>query len=232
MGRAFPEVPQVTPHLAGIGPDPTVLADDHGRIVVLRRIDARISERLSRSTAVDFGGWCACSDFQMTARQAHRATIRGTVSWALSIGDAILAGDRDPIDALCAQTHGYRLMNVKIVDIERWTSGGFVRGSVEAEGIGDDAGRLIRIEIQNENLVALEEGRVLASVPDLIVIVDEVNALPIATEALRYGQRVWVVALPCDSVWRSTAGLALAGPRAFGYEFDYEPVEDLVRAAA
>lgn len=32
--------------------------------------------------------------------------------------------------------------------------------------------------------------------------------------------------IPCPAVWRSAAGLALAGPRAFGYEVEYSPVEE------
>ena len=119
----------------------------------------------------------------------------------------------------------------KISDVERRTTKGFVRGSVVVEGLGDDSGRLIRLELQNENLVALEQGRVRASVPDLITVLDSETAEAIATERVRYGQRVTVIALRCDPVWRTERGLQPAGPRAFGYDFDYVPVEELARAA-
>jgi DUF917 family protein len=101
---------------------------------------------------------------------------------------------------------------------------------VVIEGLGDDAGRLIRLELQNENLVALERGRVLASVPDLISVLDSETADAIATERIRYGQRVVVIAFPCDPVWRTDRGVAVTGPRAFGYDFDYVPVEELASA--
>jgi DUF917 family protein len=35
---------------------------------------------------------------------------------------------------------------------------------------------------------------------------------------------VAVVGAPCDPRWRSPAGLAIVGPRYFGYSFDFEPV--------
>jgi hypothetical protein len=38
---------------------------------------------------------------------------------------------------------------------------------------------------------------------------------------------VSVLAFPCDPIWRTDAGLALAGPRAFGYDIDYVSVEAL-----
>ena len=64
--------------------------------------------------------------------------------------------ERSPVDALLADVGGYRLISGKISDVERRTTSGFVRGSVLVEGLGDDAGRLVRLELQNENLVALE----------------------------------------------------------------------------
>ncbi|GGV56579.1 hypothetical protein GCM10010277_58010 [Streptomyces longisporoflavus] len=42
-------------------------------------------------------------------------------------------------------------------------------------------------------------------------------------EGLRYGLRVSVFAARCDPRWTTPAGLALAGPRCFGYEVDYLP---------
>jgi hypothetical protein len=49
----------------------------------------------------------------------------------------------------------------------------------------------------------------------------------VTTERLRYGQRVSVIAFPCDPIWRGSRGIELAGPRAFGYDFEYVPVERL-----
>jgi DUF917 family protein len=154
------------------------------------------------------------------------------VSFAIRIGETILEGRDDPVGALVDELGAFRLVAGKVVDVERRTTGGFARGSATVEGLGRDARRVVRIEIQNENLVALEDGRVLASVPDLISVLDSQTADAITTERLRYGQRVTVIAFPCHPLWRSDAGLELAGPAAFGYGFDYVPVEELHARAA
>jgi len=52
----------------------------------------------------------------------------------------------------------------------------------------------------------------------------------IATERIKYGQRVVVIAFGCDPVWRTEQGISITGPRAFGYDFDYLPVEELAGA--
>jgi uncharacterized protein len=233
MGRAFPLIPQVTMHLAGIDPNPGVMTDERGNVLVFTAISGEWMERLERSAAVEFGGAGAATEYTMTVAQARDgATVRHTFTLAIRIGDALNSAVGDPLGALVAVTGGFPLMSGKITDVERRTTKGFVRGSAVVEGLGDDVGRLLRLEIQNENLVALEQGRVLASVPDLITVLDSETADAIPTERLRYGQRVTVIAMPCAPIWRSAFGLEMAGPRAFGYDFDYVPVEELAGASA
>ena len=232
MGRAFPEVPQVTMYLAGIPPSPAVMTDERGNLVVFQAISGHWMERLERAAAVEFGGAASSTEFSLTAAQARTATVRNSVSLAIRIGEAVAHAEGSPVAALIAEIGAFRLLSGKVSDVERHTTSGFVRGSVVVEGLGDDAGRLLRLELQNENLVALERGRVLASVPDLISVLDSETADAIVTERIAYGQRVTVVAFPCDPVWRTGQGIEVAGPRAFGYEFDYVPVEERAGARA
>jgi len=232
MGRAFPEVPQVTMHLAGISPSPAVMTDERGNLVIFQTISGHWMERLERAAAVEFGGAASSTEFSLTAAQARGATVRDSVTLAIRLGEAVSRADGDPVAALIAEVGAFRLVTGKVLDVERRTTSGFARGSVVIEGLGEDAGRLIRCELQNENLVALERGRVLASVPDLISVLDSETADAIVTERIAYGQRVTVIAFACDPVWRTEQGIMLTGPRAFGYEFDYLPVEELAGATA
>src|SRR5581483_4675556 len=187
MGRAFPEVPQVTMEVAGVSPSPAVMTDERGNVIIFEGIDGHWMERME------------------------------------------LAAPRDPVASLVETLDATVLLEGKIVDVERRISGGFVRGSATIEGLGSQAGRILRLEIQNENLIALEDGEVRATVPDIITVCDTQTATAIHTERLRYGQRVTVIAFACDPIWRTPAGLELAGPRAFGYDLDYVPVEAIWR---
>ena len=232
MGRAFPEIPQVTMEIAGISASPAVLADERGNRLAITAADGAWMERIERTLSVEFGGRASGTEYSLTAAQARTATVRGSVSLAIKIGEAVAHAEGSPVAALIAEIGAFQLLTGKVSDVERHTTKGFVRGSVVVEGLGDDAGRLLRLELQNENLVALERGRVLASVPDLISVLDSETADAIVTERIAYGQRVTVIAFPCDPVWRTARGIEIAGPRAFGYEFDYLPVEELAGARA
>jgi DUF917 family protein len=226
MGRAFPEVPQVTMEIMGIPPGPSAMTDDRGTVISMQPISGAWSERIARQISVEWGGRAASAEYLLTAGEARTATVRGSVSGAIRIG-AALSGSDDPLAALVEEVQGRILITGKLTDVDRRLTGGFVRGSVIVEGLGAEQGRLVRVEIQNENLVALEDGQVRASVPDIITVLDTQTGEAIHTETLRYGQRVSVIAFACDPIWRTPRGLELAGPRAFGYDFDYVALEEL-----
>lgn len=226
MGRAFPEGPQVAMHVAGLSPAPAFLVDEHGNVVTLEPVDGDWYERLARTVTVAFGGSASGADFVMTAETARGATVRGSVTRAIEIGRARREAG---VDGVLAATRGLRLIGGKVTEVDRRTTGGFARGEVVVAGTGEDRGREVRLHVQNENLRAADGDRLLAVVPDLITILDETTGTAIPTERVRYGQRVVVVGIPCDPLWRTEAGLAVAGPAAFGFTDRYRAVEELVR---
>jgi len=114
------------------------------------------------------------------------------------------------------------------VDVERRTTGGFARGVVKIEGFDEYSGNTLEVHIQNENLVAIKNGDVVASVPDLITILDLETAVPITTESVKYGQRCFVIGIPCSEMWRTEKGLEVAGPKYFGYDVEYKPIEEIM----
>src|SRR5215831_19427099 len=133
MGRAFPEVPQVTMHLAGIPVSPAVMTDERGNLVVFRTISGHWMERLERAAAVEFGGAASSAEFSLTAAQARGATVRNSVSKAIRIGEAIAGAKGSPVAALIAELGAFSLISGKISDVERRTIKGFARGSVVVE---------------------------------------------------------------------------------------------------
>lgn len=226
MGRAFPELQMLTPHIFGMSGCPAVITDERLQTIIFNTLDNKWLEKLVRNCVATLGGSACGGLYPMTAIEARGPIIEGTVSLSARIGETIRSNADDVLAAISAVIPLYRLGTGKVVDIERQTSGGFVRGSAVIEGTGDDKGRLFRLEFQNENLVLLEDGEPLATVPDIITLLDFHTAQGIVTEGIRYGQRISIVAFPSPGVWTSAAGLETVGPRAFGYAFDYVSVEE------
>ena len=226
MGRAFPELQMLTPHIFGMSGSPAVITDERLQTVVFDTLDNRWLEKLARNAVATFGGSACGGLYPMTAAEARQPMIEGTVALSVRIGEAISVSSDDVFEAIRQVIPLFHLGAGKVVDVERRTAGGFVRGSAIIEGFGRDKGRLFRLEFQNENLVVIENGEPLATVPDIITLLDFHTAHGIVTEGIRYGQRVNIVAFPSPVEWTSPEGLATVGPKAFGYFFDYESVEE------
>ncbi len=236
MGRAFPELPMVTFNVHGIPACPLALANEHGEFHILGGArSAKAAEAMARQMVVHMGGGAGISCYPLDGAQAKRAAIPGTLTLALEIGRAIRRGRRrgDPFAALLGYLrttdyyrHAKTLFDGKIVDIVRETTRGFAVGRLRIRGFGDHRGDL-EVVFQNENLVARLDGRTRAIVPDLICVLDRETAEPITTEGIRYGQRVRVIAASVPPIMRSAEALQVFGPRAFGIDEDFQPIEAL-----
>ena len=110
------------------------------------------------------------------------------------------------------------------MDLERRTTAGFARGTLTIEGLDSWAGETMVIEFQNENLIARQDGEIVCTVPDLICAVATDLGEPITTELMRYGLRITIIGFPSPALWATPEGLAVVGPRAFGYDTDYTPL--------
>lgn len=232
MGRAFPELQMVTFHLYGVPATPMVMADEKGNTIILETINNFWTESLARNATVVMGGSVMLSIYPMTGKILKEAGIKNIVSYSAKIGRVIREARQrgeSPVKALLEATGGFELFKGKVVDVLRRTEGGFVRGEAKIEGLEEYKGEVLKVKFQNENLVAIRGDRIVASVPDLICIVNLETAIPITTEGLKYGHRVFVLGIPCDEKWRTPKGLETVGPRYFGYDLDYVPVEVLAQ---
>ena len=231
MGRAFPELQMVSMSMFDVRACPMAMADDKGNALVLNTIDNLSTEKFARVITVEMGGAGMIALYPMTGAQAKRAILRGSLSLITNIGRIIgseQAANRNPADRLAKALDGMRLFEGRVTDVDRRTEGGFARGQASIEGLDAYQGRMLTLKFQNEFLMAeQEDGTPCAMTPDLICLLDLETGQPITTEQMAYGYRVIVFGLPCDPKWRSDHGLALVGPKYFGYDTPYQPIETI-----
>ena len=231
MGRAFPELQMVTFSIGGITTCPMALTDEKGNNVIFNAIDNKWTEELARSVTMGCGGAVSVALYPMTGAQLKEYGVKNIVTRSQKLGEAIrtvkdCGEDKTPEEHFFEFTEGYKLFKGKISDVLRETRSGFNFGKVMLEGIGEYKGHEAFIEFQNENLLANVDGKIVATTPDLICLVDAETFSPVTTDALKYGKRVYAVGLKCFEMWRSQKGLELVGPRYFGCDTDYIPVEE------
>ena len=223
MRRAFPQIEMTVFTLHGIMAAPLSIADDKGNMCVFEATTNQKAEALARAAVVELGMANAISCYPMTVRDVRRAGIHGSITYCTEVGRRlaqIKQGAEGAWPELLDYTDAALIFSGKVIDIDRRTTEGFARGTVVLEHL-TDATRTMRVEIQNENLIAFEDGRAVVTVPDLLCLLDYESADPMTTESLAYGQRLNVLAMPSAPEWHRDGMLELVGPRAFGYDIDY-----------
>lgn len=230
MGRAFPELQMVTFTIGGMDASPMALTDEKGNSVIFRTITNKWTEELARAVTMSCGASVSVSLYPMSGAQLKQYGVKNIVTRSEQLGKAVRnlknCAQGTPEENFFKASEGYKLFKGKIADVLRETRGAFNFGKVMLEGIGEYKGKQAFVEFQNENLLASVDGEILATVPDLICLVDTETFFPITTDALKYGKRVYVVGLKCYELWRCDAGLELVGPKYFGCNTDYIPVEE------
>ena len=228
MGRAFPELQMVLPTLYGVTSSPLAYSDEKGNVGVLRTVDNAWGERIIRVAAVEMGCSIMLSGFHMSGATAKKALVADSLSLCVNVGKGIVDARAEKVDAVERATDilgGRVLYGGKVTDVERATTAGFARGRATIE----EDGRTLTLLFQNEHLIAELDGEVLATTPDLIMVLDHETGEPVTTEGLRYGQRVRVIAAPADERWHSPAAIEMVGPRYFGYDLEPHRFDGSVR---
>ncbi|AIJ21212.1 MULTISPECIES: DUF917 domain-containing protein [Amycolatopsis] len=216
-GRALPNLDQTVFTLARLPVTPMVLADALIGTVIIDAREAAQAERLARAGAVAMGGWALVGFAPQRARDLDRFAIRNSISLAKGVGKLLR---RKKLDELLDTYGGRILFRGTIVETDRRYGNGYGRGTLVLQH-AEDSERFLHVEFQNEYYLAVENGELRASVPDVICLLSSPGMNPLRTEHVRNGLTVTVLALPCAPAWRTSAGLGLAGPRAFGYDVDY-----------
>ena len=230
MGRAFPEAQMTSFAIAELQMFPLTLADIRDNEVIISRAASwKWMERISRKACTEVGSIAATCKAPRTGKEVKDHGILYSVTKAIAIGRSVQQARRrhdDPIAAVLELTGGMELFGGKIVDIDRRTTEGFLRGSARIDGLDGDRGHHFELEFQNEFAIGLLDDEPRVTVPEIICVMDSLSGEAIGTETLRYGQRVTVVALPAPEILMTEKGLEYVGPRAFGYDLDFRSLFD------
>lgn len=218
MGRALPRLDQLTRAVNGGSLTPYAMAGPTGEVVLVDDAAPAALERLARTVVAQGGGWAGSALAPVPASRAATEACVGTLARALRLGRAHADLVRPTAGEVAAALGGRVLAAGRTVEIARHSSASFGRAAIAVLADGP-AGGVLRIEAENEYLLALLDGEPVASCPDLICLLDRRTAAPIAVDGLRLGDDVLAVVLPGPPWWRADGErLRHVGPRAFGLD--------------
>jgi DUF917 family protein len=231
LGRAGPELHQSTTHIFGESMAPSVVVSETGTVAFIERYaDIDDYESLARYVAVLAGGHAAVIDTPLTKSTASKILIKGTISKSIALGRAVrqaVQDRRDPVEGVRNVLGGWLVFRGTVEKYEWKNEKGFLFGDVTLSGNKEWQGQNLRSWIKNEHIFAWLGSKPIVMPPDLITFLDHTGH-GITNDTLRPGLEVSVVAAKAPEVWRTPQGLGFFGPRHFGFDLDYVPVERLV----
>ncbi|KAK6387588.1 hypothetical protein LTS17_000857 [Exophiala oligosperma] len=259
MGRANPMCWQITLTVRRPGEFvPCAIDSGTGRSMLMTRAprDEDVDRPL-RGAISELGSLVGLAGRPTTGEIVQDHAVPNTVSLAWRIGRAMALADSTNtisrvaeriIEEVGGQGSAKVLYRGKITSIERKTHKGLSVGVLHITGVGHTEAEgdehtlqgstdgTLRIPFINENIYAehtATDGRteILASVPDLIAVIDKQSGRAVGVPEYRYGCQVVVLAMACSPRWTETPrGLEVGGPKSYGYDdIKYRPVGKYVQ---
>ncbi|SDJ37342.1 hypothetical protein SAMN05421874_101601 [Nonomuraea maritima] len=224
-GRGVPRLDQLTLAAADRPLAPAALAEPGGQVLVLGAGTPDDLERTARAFLSSAGGWAALALAPIPVRELAACSVPGSVSGALRLGRRVLDLGESPDPAKVADATSGRVLSLgRVVDVTRRPGprhhgrAGFAQGSVT---LAEHAsGALLRLEMENEYLLALRDGLVVATTPDVLTVLDRRTAVPIACDTIRAGMEVMVLQLAIAPFWTVPGRIDVLAPRAYGIDCD------------
>jgi len=232
-GRAIPEIPQTTPYLNGLTLWPIASVDRYGnKALILESTGYAMAERIGKFIAAASFGLAGQAGFLFKGKEMKRVIIPGTLSRCLEIGRMIRAARenaRDPVDKIVEALNGWLLFRGKVTGKDWEDREGYYWGTHTITGTGDFSGHEFKIWFKNENHISWFDDKPYVTSPDMLIVVNAETGEPYSNAQIEVGHQVAVVGLRAVEQFRSQKGINILGPRHFGFDIDYKPIEDLVK---
>jgi DUF917 family protein len=185
----------------------------------------------TRYLSVLDGRSAAVVDTPMRKENAKKALVKGTLSLCLRLGREVRTAreeGRDPIEAVTKVLNGWRIFEGVVTEYKWEDREGFLWGTAKVKGTGRWEGHELKSWIKNEHIFAWLDNEPIVMPPDLLMFLKR-DGTPITNTELKEGMEIIAVAARAPDVWRTSRGLELFGPKHFGFDYEYVPVEELVK---
>jgi len=232
-GRAVPEDMQTTYFLKDIKTFPAAITDWWGDVLILKEAaDTRMGERMGKMLAIASHGVVFIASMVLSAKDTRETVVPGTLTLSYELGKAVRQArqaGKDPVAEAVRRLDGWELFRGEVIAKEWEDKEGVMVGTTHIRGTGAFAGHSMDVWFLNENHVAwLDESPYVFS-PDLIILADPASGEGYTNTEIKTGYPVTVLGAKGFPAFRSPKGIEFFGPRYWGFDFDYVPIEEAAK---
>lgn len=232
-GRAIPEISQITTYLADIPSHPTTYVDEWGNVSIVKTaVNYYLAEALGKWISVAAFGLVGGAGLLMKGREMKKVVIPNTISECFLAGQTLrkaAAAKQDPADAVAKAIKGWVLFRGRVIKKEWQDKEGYLWGTNTIEGQDEFKGHTFKIFYKNENHVTWLDEKPYVTSPDIIEVITRDTGKPITNTNIKEGDNVSVLGLRGRDPFKTPKGLGVLGPKHFGYDITYVPIEQIMK---
>ena len=229
-GRAIPEIQQTTPYLQDRDLLPYTCVDLFGNTsIVTKSLNYRFAERVGKLISAASFGLTGDAGFIMKGKETKETIIEGTLTKCLNVGKLIREtreNGNNPVEAVAEYLNGWIIGKGTVTKKEWEDKVGYYWGTHVISGEKEFEGEELRIWFKNENHICWKNDEVFVTSPDSVNVVDLETGEPITNSDIKEGDKVAVIALKAIDAFKSDKGIDILGPKAFGFDYEYSPIEE------
>jgi DUF917 family protein len=238
-GRAIPEIIQTTPHMNGKSMVPLASVDEWGNTVLLKKaVNNLVAEKIGKLVSIlAYGNLAGNATYLLPASEMKKLIVPGTLSKALTAGKKIRdlkESDKEKeednlLQKFARSLDGYFVFKGIVTNKDDEDREGYYWGTDILEGQDEFKGHSFKIFFKNENHVSWFDDEPFVTSPDIITTLDLKTMEPTTNPKIKRGDLLGVFVFKADERFRTTKGLEVLGPRHFGFNYEYVPMEAVVR---
>ncbi|MCE1255111.1 MAG: DUF917 domain-containing protein [Anaerolineae bacterium] len=231
-GRAVPEDMQTTYFLKGVKTYPAAIVDWWGNVLILKEAaTTEMGERIGKMISVASYGAVYIASILLNAADTRSMVVPGTLTLSLELGQAIHTAKKaglDPVAAAVKRLSGWRFFEGEVIGKDWENKNGVMVGTTHIRGKGEFAGQSMDVYFLNENHVAFLDNKPYVFSPDLIILANPETCEGYTNTEIKTGDPVVVLGSKGYDVFRSEFALKYFGPRYWGFDVDYTPIEKVL----
>ncbi|MFT3985168.1 MAG: DUF917 domain-containing protein [Lachnospiraceae bacterium] len=228
-GRAVPEMCHGLPTIHGKDFLPAVFTDSWGNTTITtyafnHSAMERIGKMISQASYGELAEACSI----MSGAEIKESLVPYTLSESLAVGRAIRNArneKEDPCAAGAKAAGGYFIGTGTVKKKKALDQGGYFFGTYEIEGNDEQEEAQFKVWFKNENHIIWKNDNVIATSPDMIVLLRLIDGEPISNTQLSEGEKIGIVVVPARKQFLDPRAIKNFEPKHFGFDFGYVGIE-------
>lgn len=183
------------------------------------------AETIVRGISALTGSSVGICDHPASARVLKNGSARHSISESMNVGKCLR---EKSLGKLLQNNDISVIFKGELIDSKWEIIKGFTYGNYILQGVNEFSGKELKIWFKNENLMSWLDDDIYVTTPDLISLTT-MDLFPVTNPIRETGSEYIVFGVRANERWRTKEGLEVMSPNFFGFDYEYVPIEGVIK---